>query len=109
MGTPELHAWLDEQAHTLNHAADGVCHVLIALRRLPVHLAADPLAVVEARDGTVTYFTKRLASGLRHPSSGRLSNRQWQHGKRQQDRGRGATQGLRDALGTCSRRSTGGA
>jgi hypothetical protein len=61
MGTPELRAWLDEQAHTLKHAADGVRQVLMALAKLPVHLAADPMAAVEARDRTVTYFTKRLA------------------------------------------------
>jgi len=61
IGTPELKAWLDEQAHTLKHAADGVRQVLMALAKLPVQLAADPTAAVEARDRTVTYFTKRLA------------------------------------------------
>jgi len=60
-GTPELKAWLDEQAHTLKHATDGVRQVLIALAKLPVQLTADPLAAGEARDRTVTYFTKRLA------------------------------------------------
>src|SRR6266536_417897 len=60
-GTPELQAWLDEQAHTLKHAADGVRQVLTALAQLPVQLAADPRAAVDARDRTVTYFTKRLA------------------------------------------------
>src|SRR5712691_12486813 len=61
IGTPELKAWLDEQAHTLKHAADGVRQVLMAVAKLPVQLAADPMAAVEARDRTVTYFTKRLA------------------------------------------------
>jgi hypothetical protein len=61
IGTPELKAWLDEQAHTLKHAADGVRQVLMALAKLPVQLAADPMAAAEARDRTVTYFTKRLA------------------------------------------------
>jgi hypothetical protein len=59
--TPELKAWLDKQAHTLKHAANGVRQVLTAVSRLPVHLAVDPIAAVEARDRTVTYFTKRLA------------------------------------------------
>src|SRR5256885_15563061 len=39
LGTPELQAWLDEQAHTLKHAADGVRQVLIGLAKLPVQLA----------------------------------------------------------------------
>ncbi len=55
------HAWLDDQAHTLKHATDGVRQVLKALRQLPVQLAGDPTAAAEARDRTVTYFTKRLA------------------------------------------------
>jgi len=61
IGTSELKAWLDEQAHTLKHAADGARQVLMALAKLPVQLAADPMAASEARDRTVTYFTKRLA------------------------------------------------
>src|SRR5258708_7106203 len=35
--------------------------VLMALAKLPVQLAADPIAAAETRDRTVTYFTKRLA------------------------------------------------
>src|SRR5206468_12357120 len=35
-GTPELNAWLDEQAHTLKHAADGVRQVLAAVAELPI-------------------------------------------------------------------------
>src|SRR6266567_8334648 len=61
IGTSELKVWLDQQAHTLKHAADGVRQVLIALAQLPVQRAADPRAAVDARDRTVTYFTKRLA------------------------------------------------
>ena len=61
IGTSELKVWLDEQAHTLKHAADGARQVLMALAKLPVQLAADPMAAAEARDRTVTYFTKRLA------------------------------------------------
>ena len=60
LGTPALRAWLDQQAHTLKHAADGVRQVLVALAQLPVHTASDPTAAVEARDGAVAYFTKRL-------------------------------------------------
>jgi len=60
-GTPELKAWLHEQAHTLKHAADGVRQVLSAVRKLPVQRAGDPTAASEARDGTMMYFTKRLA------------------------------------------------
>jgi hypothetical protein len=56
----ELTAWLDQQAHTLKHAADGARQVLTALAQLPVHLAVDPTAAAEARDRSVTYFTKRL-------------------------------------------------
>ena len=59
--TPELKAWLDEQAHTLKHAADGARQVLSAVAKLPVQRAADPTTAVEARDRTMTYFTKRLA------------------------------------------------
>jgi len=58
-GTPELNAWLDLQAHTLKHAADGARQILTALRQSPVQLAADPTPAVERRDRTVTYFTKR--------------------------------------------------
>ena len=61
IGTPAVKAWLDEQAHTLKHAADGVRQVLTALGKLPVQLVADPTAAADARDRTVTYFTKRLA------------------------------------------------
>jgi hypothetical protein len=60
-GTPQLQAWLDEQAHTLKHAADGARRVLVALRQLPVQLAVDAISAAEARDRTMTYFTKRLA------------------------------------------------
>ena len=61
VGTPALTAWLDEQAHTLKHAVDGARQVLTAVGKLPVQLAVDPSAAAEARDRTVTYFTKRLA------------------------------------------------
>jgi hypothetical protein len=61
MSTPELKLWLDEQAHTLKHATNGVRHVLSALAQLPLQRAADPAAAAEARDRTVAYFTKRLA------------------------------------------------
>ncbi len=61
IGTPALRVWLDEQAHTLKHTADGVRQVLTAVSQLPVHLAVDAMAAGEARDRTVTYFTKRLA------------------------------------------------
>lgn len=60
LATPELKAWLDEQAHTLKHAANGARQVLSAVAKLPVHLAVDPTAAVAARDRTTTYFTKRL-------------------------------------------------
>jgi hypothetical protein len=59
--TPELHAWLDEQAHTLKHAIDGARQVLSALAKLPVQHAPDPSAAADVRDRTVAYFTKRLA------------------------------------------------
>ena len=59
-GTPTLTAWLDQQAHTLKHAADGVRQVLAALARLPVRTADDPSLAVAARDGAMAYFTKRL-------------------------------------------------
>ncbi len=58
--TPERREWLDQQAHTLKHAADGARQVLAALAQLPVHLAVDPIAAAQARERTVTYFTKRL-------------------------------------------------
>lgn len=61
IGTPTLQAWLDEQAHTLKHAVDGARQVLLALAQLPVHLAGDPTTAADARDHSVTYFTKRLA------------------------------------------------
>jgi hypothetical protein len=61
IGTPALTAWLDEQAHTLKHAVDGARQVLTSIGKLPVQLAVDPIAAAEARDRTVTYFTKRLA------------------------------------------------
>jgi hypothetical protein len=61
IGTPELKVWLDQQAHTFKHAADGVRQVLTAVNTLPVYLAADRMAAIAARDRTVTYFTKRLA------------------------------------------------
>jgi len=60
-GTPELNAWLDEQAHTLKHVGDGARRVLVALSQLPVQLATDAISAADARDRTVTYFTKRLA------------------------------------------------
>jgi hypothetical protein len=59
--TPELHAWLDEQAHTLKHATDGARQVLSALAKLSVQHAPDPSAAANVRDRTVAYFTKRLA------------------------------------------------
>src|SRR5207302_4769003 len=61
IGTPEMKAWLDEQAHTLKHAVHGAWEVLTAVGKLPVQLAVDPSAAAEARDRTITYFTKRLA------------------------------------------------
>jgi hypothetical protein len=60
VATPALTAWLDQQAHTLKHAVDGARQVLTALAQLPVQLAVDPTAAAQARDRTVTYFTKRL-------------------------------------------------
>jgi hypothetical protein len=59
-GTPTFSAWLDQQAHTLKHAADGARQVLTALARLPVQAAVDPIVAAEARDGAMAYFTKRL-------------------------------------------------
>ena len=59
-GTPTLTAWLDQQAHTLKHAANGARQVLAALARLPVTTATDPTLAAEARDGAMAYFTKRL-------------------------------------------------
>jgi hypothetical protein len=56
----EVQGWLDEQAHTLNHAADGARQVLAALARLPVQAATDPSAAADVRDRTLAYFTKRL-------------------------------------------------
>jgi hypothetical protein len=53
--------WLDEQTHILKHAADGARQVLTAVAQLPIQHAADARAAAEARDRTVTYFTKRLA------------------------------------------------
>ena len=61
IGTSVLTAWLDQQAHTLKHAADGVRQVLAALARLPVHTAAEPSLAATARDGAMAYFTKRLS------------------------------------------------
>jgi len=61
IGTPAVKVWLDEQAHTLKHAVDGVRRVLAAVSKLPVQLAVDPRAAADVRDRTVTYFTKRLA------------------------------------------------
>jgi len=58
--TPELIAWLDQQAHTLKHATDGARQVLSAVAGLPIHRALDPTAVTEPRDRSVAYFTKRL-------------------------------------------------
>ena len=58
--TPEMKAWLDEQAHTLKHAADGARQVLTALGKLPIQQAVDPTAAAEVRDRTLSYFTKRL-------------------------------------------------
>jgi hypothetical protein len=60
-GTPELKLWLDEQAHTFKHAADGARQVLAAVAQLPIHHAIDPTTALQARDRTLTYFTKRLA------------------------------------------------
>jgi hypothetical protein len=60
IGTPAFKAWLDEQAHTLKHAADGARQALAALARLPVHVTADPILAAEARDRALAYFTKRL-------------------------------------------------
>jgi hypothetical protein len=53
-------AWLDQQAHTLKHAADGARQVRAGLARLPVNAAADPISAAEARDSAIAYFTKRL-------------------------------------------------
>src|SRR5438045_3780072 len=52
-GTPELKVWLDEQAHTLKHAADGARQVLAAVAQLPIHRAADPTTALQARDRTL--------------------------------------------------------
>jgi hypothetical protein len=60
IGTPTLTAWLDQQAHTLKHAADGARQVVSAMAHLPVHAAVDPHQAAEARDGAMAYFTKRL-------------------------------------------------
>jgi hypothetical protein len=60
IGTATFAAWLDQQAHTLKHAADGARQILTALARLPVHAAADPILAAEARDRALAYFTKRL-------------------------------------------------
>ena len=57
--TPVLSAWVDQQAHTLKHAADGAHQVLAAVAKLPIHLAADPPAAAEGRERTLSYFTKR--------------------------------------------------
>jgi hypothetical protein len=59
-GTPAFTAWLDQQAHTLKHAADGARQVLAALAGLPVHTAANPIQAAQIRDGALAYFTKRL-------------------------------------------------
>jgi hypothetical protein len=107
-GTPELKFWLDEQAHTFKHAADGARQVLTAVAQLPIQRAVDPTTAAEARDRTVMYFTKRLAQmqyaafqAAGHPiGSGR-------HRKRQQARCGGTAQRQRHALGTCSCGSTG--
>src|SRR5438045_9035257 len=61
IGTPQLKVWLDEQAHTLKHAADGARQVLTAVTQLPIQQAADALAAAEARDRTATYFTNPFA------------------------------------------------
>lgn len=60
LGTPLLQAWLDQQAHTLKHAPDGARQVLGAVAQLAVATAADPRAARAARDGAISYFTKRL-------------------------------------------------
>jgi hypothetical protein len=60
IGTSVLTTWLDEQAHTLKHATDGVRQVLAALARLPVRTAANSSLAAAARDGAMAYFTKRL-------------------------------------------------
>jgi hypothetical protein len=59
--TPELQAWLDEQAHTFKHATDGARQVLSAVAKLPVQRGVDALAPAQARDQALAYFTKRLA------------------------------------------------
>jgi hypothetical protein len=59
--TPELKAWLDQQAHTFKHASDGARQVLSAVAQLPIQRAVDPTAAAEARTRTVMYFTKCLA------------------------------------------------
>ena len=59
--TSDSKLWLDEQAHTLKHAADGAWRVIAALAKLPVQRAADPNAAAAVRDRTLAYFTKRLA------------------------------------------------
>src|SRR5216683_2951854 len=60
IGTQAFTTWLDQQAHTLKHAVDGVRQVLAALVHLPVQAAVDPIAAAQARDGAIAYFTKRL-------------------------------------------------
>ena len=109
IGTLQFTAWLDEQAHTLKHSADGARQVLAAMAKLPVHLGVDPTAAADARDHALTYFTKRLAQGaVRRVPGRRLPDRQWQHRKRQQVGGRSATERQWHALGACQRRPAGG-
>jgi hypothetical protein len=60
IATQAFTTWLDQQAHTLKHAADGARQVLAALAHLPVQAAADPITAAQARDGAMAYFTKRL-------------------------------------------------
>ncbi len=56
--TAPMHAWMDRQAHALKH--DGPTPVLLALRKLPVAIAADATAARKARDDALGYFMARL-------------------------------------------------
>jgi hypothetical protein len=58
-GTPEAIAWLDAQAHALQHT--GPTTVLAALRALPVEQARDPTAAAAARAATLGYLESRTA------------------------------------------------
>jgi hypothetical protein len=58
-GSAEATAWLDDQAHRLQHA--GPETVLACLRGLPVEQARDPAAARAVRDSTLGYLEARRA------------------------------------------------